>query len=202
MKTSVATALLFFCSSQAYSQTKQCFSYNYLKAEKKVWSYLFRGDNFEYLSDDISGHEVFNTKRELAHKGTFIPIPVLHLDISRATANDDISQLSSLFETDYSTFTGLLLNQEQLASLIISGANQRPNSKRIKNMGSSDSAMAIIVYDLFKSKKICFFYDKPRFRYAYFENNNYIYYDIEKKSMITLSASECVADYNRYFSLK
>ena len=62
--------------------------------------------------------------------------------------------------------------------------------------------MAIIVYDLFKSKKICFFYDKPRFRYAYFENNNYIYYDIEKKSMITLSASECVADYNRYFSLK
>ena len=69
-------------------------------------------------------------------------------------------------------------------------------------MGATDSAVAVIVYDLFKGKKICFFYDKPRFRYAYFENNNYIYYDTEKKSMITLSASECVADYKRYFSLK
>ncbi len=199
--TAIILLLLFFFT-QAHAQPKNCYSYDYLKAEKRVWSYLFKSDHFEYLSDDLSGHEVFNTKKELARKGTFIPIPVLRIDLSRIAAQNDSIQLNSLFAADYSAFTGFLMNQEQLANLIISGASQSRNPKRIDNMGAIGSAPAIIIYDLFKNKKVCFFYDKPRFRYAYFDNNNYIYYDTEKKSMVTLSASTYVADYKRYFNLK
>jgi hypothetical protein len=203
MKTCTAAILLFLCSIlPAFSQPKQCYSYDYLKAEKRVWSYLFKGDNFEYLSDDLLGHEVFNTKQELANKGTFIPIPVLRLDLSRIVAPNDSLQVNSLYTTDYSSFTGFLINREQLANLIISGASQRLTSKRIDNMGAADSASALALYGLFKSKKICFFYDKPRFRYAYFENNKYIYYDSTTKEFVTLSASQCLADYKYYFNIK
>lgn len=203
MKTCAAVVLLFLCSFlPAFSQPKQCYSYDYLKAEKRVWSYLFRSDNFELLSDDILGREVFNTKRELASKGTFIPIPVLQFDLSRITTQNDSSQLNSLYTTDYTAFTGFLMNREQLANLIISGASQKLNSKRVENMGVIDSASAIVIYTLFKNKKICFFYDKPRFRYAYFENNKYVYYDNTTKEFITLSSSQCIADYKHYFNIK
>jgi hypothetical protein len=203
MKTCAAAILLFFCSLlPAFSQPKQCYSYDYLKAERRVWSYLFRGDNFEYLSDDLLGHEVFNTKHELANKGTFIPIPVLRLDLSRIIAPNDSLQVNSLYTTDYSAFTGFLMNREQLANLIVSGASQQLNSKRIDNMGALDSALAFTLYDLFKSKKACFFYDKPRFRYAYFEDNRYVYYDSDNKKFVALNASQCLADYKYYFNIK
>ncbi len=201
MKTCAATALLFLCSLvQAFSQPKQCYSYDYLKAEKAIWTYLLRKDNFEVFSDDLSGHEVFNDKQELYRKGTVIPIPVLRFEPSTAV-NGEILQLNSLFTTDYSHFIAFLMNREELANIIISSP-QYPNSKRIESMGTTDPATAASVYGLFKNKKICFFYDAPRFRYAYFENNNYVYYDIEKKVMITLSARDYVADYKRYFNLK
>lgn len=203
MKTCAAAVLLFLCFfTQAHSQPKQCYSYDYLKAEKRIWSYLLRKDNFEYLSDDLSGREVFNTKQELYKKGTIIPIPVLQFQIGKVV-NAESLQINSLFSADYAQFTAFLMNREELASVIISSPGlQRPNSKRIGGMGTTDPATATSIYSLFKNKKICFFYAAPRFRYAYFENNNYIYFDIEKKLMVTLSASEYVADYKRYFNIK
>ncbi|QKG53113.1 hypothetical protein [Hymenobacter sp. BRD67] len=201
MKTYVAAALLLLCFfTRAYSQPKQCYSYDYLKAEKAIWTYLLRKDNFEIFSDDLSGREVFNDKQELYRKGTVIPIPVLRFEPS-SIANGENLQLNSLFTTDHSHFIAFLMNRKELANIIVSSP-QYPNSKRIESMGATDPETATIVYDLFKNKKICFFYDALRFRYAYFENNNYIYYDIEKRAMITLSASDYVADYKRYFNLK
>jgi hypothetical protein len=204
MKTFTFTALLFFCFlTHAFSQPKQCYAYDYWKSEKRVWTYLFKGDNFEYLSDDLNGHEVFNTKQELIHKGTFIPIPVLRFELSQLPEQGETLQLNSLFTADYSIFTGFLMNQEQLANVLISSLSlQNPRSKRIGGMGTTDSATAIRIYSLFKDKKVCFFYDVPRFRYAYFENNKYVYYDLEKREMVTLSPSDYVADYKRYFNIK
>jgi hypothetical protein len=202
MKTYATTVLLSFgLFTQAYSQPKQCYSYDYLKAEKAIWTYLLRKDNFEIFSDDLSGHEVFNDKQELYRKGTIIPIPVLRFELNKLAGNNEKVQLNSLFTTDYSQFLAFLMNGKELANIVVSSP-QHLKSKRIENIGGIDPATAAIVYDLFKNRKICFFYDAPRFRYAYFESNNYTYYDIEKRAMITLSASDYVADYKRYFNLK
>ncbi|MGI4821993.1 MAG: hypothetical protein ACRYFV_12365 [Janthinobacterium lividum] len=201
MKTYAAVALLFLCFfTKAHSQPKQCYSYDYLKAEKAIWTYLLRKDNFEVFSDDLSGREVFNDKQELYRKGTIVPVPVLRFEPSKVVDGENL-QLNSCFITYYSQFIAFLMNREKLANIIVSSP-QYPSSKRIESMGATDPTTAASVYNLFKNKKICFFYDAPRFRYAYFENNNYIYYDIEKREMVTLSASDYVADYKRYFDLK
>ena len=202
--TCIAAASFFICSlTQAFSQPKQCYSYDYLKSEKKIWTYLFKGDNLEYLSDDIAGREIFNSKQELRSKGTIIPIPVLRFDYNRVAQQDETIQLNSLFTPDYSVFTAFLMNREELQNLILSNSGyQYPDFRRIENVTPTDSSTAVSIYKIFNDGKACFFYDDSRGRYAYFRDNDYIYYNQKSKGFSTLSAKEYIADYKSYYSIK
>jgi hypothetical protein len=199
MKTCVAATLLFFGSlNQCYSQNKPCLTYDYGRSVWAIQRYLTTGDNLEYLTGDYHFGKLFDIdKKQLMTKTDFIPLPSMWIDY-QGTKTDTAKSLKQLLKPHYQIYTGFLLESDQLVTLLRSGYDVPPGSKKIKMLGGSEDIESKLLYDLYKTPDVCIFFEPLLRTYAYVQEIRLFYFDVETKSIKSLTKQEYI---NHYSSL-
>lgn len=168
MKTYAAAAsLLLYSSTQAYSQTKTCYTYNYDRSVWAIQRYLSADDNLEYLTGDYYFGRFFDIdKKQLIKKTDFIPLPSMWVDFEGGRL-DTTQMLRQLLTPHYQIYTGFLLEGSHLVTLLKSYSDVPPGSKKIKGLGPTEDSESQLIYDLYRKNDLCIFFEPMLRTYAY-----------------------------------